>query len=289
MTAGYAAFQTNLNISAKGNIIEKSRIIRSWDRTSNEDFHTDFYKENIITVTFLDTNNVPDNVIESWDVSAKKDKGVMAYVVNSASEPKKYDLFIGANKGVIANEDSSYMFYAFSGMKSIEFNDNFDTSNIINMRRMFAGGNNVITLDLSSFDTSNVIDMGSIFSAWNEEKGDFGNRTMTEINFGKNFNTSKVTDMSGMFSGQPVKNIDLSSFDTGNVTNMYHMFYRCLELKELNLCSFNTEKVIDMREIFFNTKLITKIKVGSGWLISNADTFQMFYASNISSVTTGEC
>ena len=54
ITVGYAAFQTNLSITAKGNIKEKSRVIQSWDyTTTDQDFHTDFYRENILTITFL--------------------------------------------------------------------------------------------------------------------------------------------------------------------------------------------------------------------------------------------
>ena len=159
LTVGYAAFSTNLNISAKGNILEKSRVIKNWTKDSNEDFHTDVYRENIVTATFLDTNKVPDNAVESWDVSETKDKGVMAYIIPSTIETDKYDLFIGANGGVIANEDSGYLFYAFAGLKAIEFNDNFDTSNATTMHKMFSGGNRITTLDLSSFDTANVTNM----------------------------------------------------------------------------------------------------------------------------------
>ena len=110
MTVGYAAFRTNINITAKGNIIDKSRVIQSWENISNEDFHTDYYKENIVTATFLDTNEIASNATESWDVSEAKDKGVMAWVVPTTEDSTKYDLYIGANKGVIANEDSGFLF-----------------------------------------------------------------------------------------------------------------------------------------------------------------------------------
>lgn len=34
ITAGYAAFSTNITLHAKGNIKEKSRVIQSWDENS---------------------------------------------------------------------------------------------------------------------------------------------------------------------------------------------------------------------------------------------------------------
>ena len=58
MGVGYAAFQTNLSIIAKGNIKEKSRVIQAWGQTSQTDFHSNFYKQNIVSATFLDNNNV---------------------------------------------------------------------------------------------------------------------------------------------------------------------------------------------------------------------------------------
>ena len=45
------------------------------------------------------------------------------------------------------------------------------------------------------------------------------------------FNTSKVTNMYCMFSDcSSLTSLDLSSFDTSNVTNMDHMFWYCSKL-----------------------------------------------------------
>jgi len=38
------------------------------------------------------------------------------------------------------------------------------------------------------------------------------------------FDTSNVTNMHGMFWGAEATTLDLSSFDTSSVTNMYYMF-----------------------------------------------------------------
>ena len=57
-----------------------------------------------------------------------------------------------------------------------------------------------------------------------------------------NFNTQNVTDMSYMFFGcHSLTNIDLSNFNTQNVTNMSCMFYFCYSLKNLNLSNFINE------------------------------------------------
>ena len=56
------------------------------------------------------------------------------------------------------------------------------------------------------------------------------------------FNTTNVTDMSYMFSGcSSLINLDLSGFNTSKVTNMYSMFYYCSKLQtQINIVNINT-------------------------------------------------
>ena len=306
ITVGYAAFQTNLSITAKGNIKEKSRVIQAWDNLNQTDFHTDFYKENIVSATFLDNADVPDNATESWNVSEdQKHGGVMAWVIPNNEDSTKYDLYIGAKDGVIANEHSMALFYNFTAIKNINFNNNFDTSYVTNMASMFTYCTNLTSLDLSSFNTNNVTSMVSMFD---------GCSNLTDLNI-SNFKTGNVTDMAWMFSKVPTTNLNVSDFDTSKVTNMTGMFHQCSNLVSLDLSSFNTSQVTNMRQMFqdckslteldlcsFDTRKVTdffgtlayapnlkKVKVGSNWTTANADTTSMFDGSWISSVTTGEC
>ncbi len=313
MTAGYAAFSTNLNITAKGNVLEQDRVIQSWTETSGEDFHSDYYKENIVSATFLDNNNVPDNATESWNVSEDKNKGgVMAWVIPNSEDSTKYDLYIGANGGVVANEDSGHLFYSFLSLTSINFNDNFDTSNVINMLRLFTNCRELTYLNLSSFDTRNVINMSGMFMSTSST--DF--MKIETIIFGEKFVTSNVTNMAAMFGNcSNLKNLDLSNFNTSNVTNMSDMFTSCSSLTELDVSNFNTEKVIYMQGMFwhcfnitslnlcsFNTTNVTNMNLmfenssslsviyaGPNWTTANASTTNMFTDSGVSSVTTGQC
>ena len=61
---------------------------------------------------------------------------------------------------------------------------------------------------------------------------------MTELDL-SHFDTSNVTTMESMFSNMELTELDLSSFNTGKVTSMKNMFYYCNNLKSLNLTSFN--------------------------------------------------
>ena len=56
-------------------------------------------------------------------------------------------------------------------------------------------------------------------------------------------------------------NIDLSSFNTKNVTNMSGMFYGCSNLTNIDLSSFNTENVSDMSWMFSYCSNLKKISI----------------------------
>ena len=49
--------------------------------------------------------------------------------------------------------------------------------------------------------------------------------------------------------------IDLSSFDSTEVTNMHYIFGKCRNLEEINLENLQTEYVIDIGYMFHNTNL----------------------------------
>ena len=54
-------------------------------------------------------------------------------------------------------------------------------------------------------------------------------------------------DLSCMFSDcSSLTSIDLSNFNTNNVTNMSCMFSGCSSLTSINLCNFNTNNVTNM-------------------------------------------
>ncbi len=275
ITAGYAAFSTNISLHVKGNILEGTRVIQVWDENSKADFHSDYYKQNILTITFLNNNNVPENAVESWNVSEDKERGtVKAWVVSNSSDSSKYDLYIGAKGKVIANEDSGYVFYDFRGVKEINFDNNYDTSNAVDMTKMFMNCTNLQALDLSTFDTRDVTSMYAMFCMW-DGLNNIGLESKIEyIKFGNNFITDNVQNMRSMFAGlRKLKELDVSNFNTSNVTTMYHMFTECDGLKELDLSSFDTSKVTDMEQMFgesenletldlsnFNTTNVTNMK-----------------------------
>ena len=83
------------------------------------------------------------------------------------------------------------------------------------------------------------------------------------------WDTSNVTDMSNMFwaAGERyLEEINISSFDTSNVTKMDGMFGFLSALKTLDLSKFDTSKVIKMNSMFSNCESIRELD------LSNFDT-----------------
>ena len=79
-----------------------------------------------------------------------------------------------------------------------------------------------------------------------------------------NWDTSLVTDMSGWtgsahkgFGGKSTFNADISKWDTGKVTDMYHMFYQASAFNQ-DIGSWNTAQVTDMRSMFHQLLRSTK-------------------------------
>ena len=92
------------------------------------------------------------------------------------------------------------------------------------------------------------------------------------------FNTENVTGMECMFFDcSSLTNLDVSGFNTTNVTDIHRMFYGCSSLTSLDLSSFNISKVeydadndcYGIEYMFSGCSALTTIYVGEGWNIEN--------------------
>ena len=78
------------------------------------------------------------------------------------------------------------------------------------------------------------------------------------------FDTSQVTDMSSMFRGiSSLATLDLSNFNTSRVTDMEEMFYGMSSLISLDLSSFDTSQVTNMSWMFRNMYNLTSLNLSS--------------------------
>ena len=65
--------------------------------------------------------------------------------------------------------------------------------------------------------------------------------------------------MWGMFYNcSSFANINLSNFNTQNVTDMSSMFYNCSSLTNINLSNFNTRNVTFIWEMFYGCKSLNE-------------------------------
>ena len=78
------------------------------------------------------------------------------------------------------------------------------------------------------------------------------------------FNTNNVTSMMNMFdSCNSLNSVNLSSFNTSKVTIMLGMFIACSSLNSLDLSSFNTNNVINMNAMFFKCSSLSSLNLSS--------------------------
>ena len=78
------------------------------------------------------------------------------------------------------------------------------------------------------------------------------------------FNTSQITNMNSMFYGcDSLEKLDLSGFDTSRVKDMGWMFCGCDSLRTLEVGGFDTSLVTDMSWMFYGCGGLTDLQVGS--------------------------
>ena len=238
-------------------ITNQGTLVEQTDNVSYT-FGKKINRQRFESIKILTSNKVPENVLDSWDASIEQNGSIMAWYLDEDNDSYP-ELFIGQEGGVVANPNSSYMFYNFLRISKIDVSnlktsnvtnmswmfslmgtqsetveliglENFNTSKVTSMTHMFTSigyqnATNVIISDLSNFDVSNVTDMSYMFYCIGV------NSTIFTLRGLENWDVSNVEDMSWMFSSSGESsqswNIgDLSNWNTKNVSNMKSMFYQ---------------------------------------------------------------
>ena len=278
----------NMEANIKVSAVQISEYAMMKNGYSNKtEFWSDTYRPYIRMIVFgNDLSNLPsecNNENLCFDISydSNQNNKVYAYLINSglkvnetdsttntiATKPL-YNLYIVSDVMIFAPTNCYCMFRYFENLIQIDFNNNFNTSNVTNMNAIFYECESLITLNISNFNTSNVINMAYMFAFC---------YALQNIDL-SSFNTSNVTIMGGMFYWcKSLKELDLSSFNTTNVTDMGSMFLWCNSLKTLDLSGFNTSNVTSMWGMFHCCESLTSLD------LSNFDTskvtlmYRMFY------------
>jgi surface protein len=91
------------------------------------------------------------------------------------------------------------------------------------------------------------------------------------------WNTSNVTNMGYAFMYcSSLTSLDINNWKTSNVTSMRAMFEYCYKLESVNFSSWNTSAVTDMSYLFYDCTALTSVDM-SNWDTSSCTTFSSMF------------
>ena len=161
--------------------------------------------------------------------------------------------------GISLPDDCSTFFRFFKG--EIYGCESLNTSDVINMSFMFRWTAKADP-NVSNWDTSKVTDMEGMFLLAS------ANPDVSK------WNTSNVTNMKGMFDRAGNADPDVSNWDTSKVTDMEDMFSGVVNGNP-DVSNWDTSSVTDMQSMFFRTEKANPDV--SKWNISNVtNMYEMF-------------
>ena len=112
----------------------------------------------------------------------------------------------------------------------------------------------------------------------------FNNSGLKQINV-SNWDTSNVTNMSNTFSHcELLTSIDVSKWNTSKVTDMASMFSGCGTLRSIDVSKWNTSNVTDISGMFFGCGSLHSVDI-TGWDTSKVTNMTRLFF-NCSSLTT---
>ena len=160
---------------------------------------------------------------------------------------------------------------AFKGCLNLMIDDSAgapDLTNVTDLSGMFEGAKSLESLGTTNWDTSTITNMYNIFS------GDL--KFNHDISY---WDVSKVTNFYGAFQGNSLFNQNLNTWDTSKVTNMSYMFNDALTFNG-DISNWNTSAVTSMNSMFKNASKFNRSLATSGaiWDTSNVtDMSSMFH------------
>ena len=155
-------------------------------------FGTTILRKSIEKLEITTSAQVPNNVIQSYDLSEKQNKSVMAWYTD-VDNNGLYEMTIGQDGGVVANPNSSYLFCDLNLVTGFE---NLYTTDVEDMSYMFMGYgmHNQTLLDLGdNFDTYNVKCMNGMFANLGIRAND------SNLRLGRAFSFKSVDDEVTLF------------------------------------------------------------------------------------------
>lgn len=143
---------------------------------------------------------------------------------------------------VIFKGDSMEDFFKSANVRDISFANFTFEKPLKSLKGMFYAAS-ARDINFAGIDFSQITNMNEMFQGYSGTDDDLQG-ILSQLN------TSNVTSMKDMFNHCITSKINLSNFDTRNVTDMSRMFYYTYRLKDLKLSGLDTSKVTNMSGMF---------------------------------------
>lgn len=179
---------------------------------------------------------------------------------------KNNELHLYNTKGgrLIAKQDSSHLF-EYTYIDKIDAN-NLDVSNVTDGSYMFYGCANSTEINVSQWNTSKIKYFDKMFS-------NCQSLAFLDVN---NWDMISGYSLNNMFAYSGITDIDLSKWNTSNITNLSNLFFECTRLKQIDLHTWNTESVSTCYWLFRGCSSLEFINI-DGWNTCNVyDMDRMF-------------
>ena len=182
------------------------------------------------------------------------------------------------NPGVISNQRSSRIDREIVSDIVGEYPEDLNELREIVLKRVMENPKKPYLLNI---DTSRITSMFELFNG--NKLQVYGNEIFKEIEELdlSTWDTSNVTDMGGMFNMcTNLKKLNISNFDTSEVTSMKRMFDNCRNLVSLDLSNFDTTNVTNMADMFFSCNKLQSLNISSFNTEKVTQMYSMFQECN---------
>ena len=164
----------------------------------------------------------------------------------------------------------SHCFQGCDYLQSLDLSS-WDTSKVTNLEACFEGCSSLQSLDLSGWDTSKVTSLKYCFEGCHVSN-------MLDLSM---LDFSSITSLFYTFSGSSVAKLKLPELREGNnLKDMYCTWYNNYNIQKLDLSKFNTKNVTEFGWCFAGATNLEWLDI-SGFDLSSATSVDSFFRGNI--------
>ena len=215
---------------------------------------------NIKSVNLKNTKNVTDDILKIY---------AKAINISNATTADLSDINLSPNVTSLNG-----LFSNMTKLKSVNLSG-LDISHITDMGGMFSGDSNLESLDLSGLDLSKVTNTNNMF-----DQGGGKNIKSVNITNTKSIPRSILDIYLKALSNAGTKTIDLSGINLSpSITSFNKLFSNMPNIESIDLTGWDTGNITDMSYMFFNDPKLTTIKGLEGFDTSNVTNMSNMFAS----------